>query len=113
MENKEFTVLTESFERYANTSFELVKMESANKVSLLGSALAGIVLLGFFAGTMILFLSFAFGMYLSSRLGNSYAGFFIVAAFYMMAGIVMYIFRNKYVIKPIRDFIVRKIYQAE
>lgn len=113
MENKEFTVLTESFERYANTSFELVKMESANKVSILGSSLAVILLLGFITGTVLVFLSLAMGIYLSSQLGISYAGFFIVAAFYMVAGLLMYKFRDKWVNKPIRDLIIRKMYQAE
>lgn len=111
MEKKEITELTESFERYATTSFELFKLESINRFSLLGSGLASCFLLGFIGVTVLLILSIAAGLYLSNLLGVNYAGFLIVAALYVLAGILLYNFRNKWVGKPVRDLIIRKMYQ--
>ncbi len=112
MENKEITELTEKFERYATTNFELFKMESINRFSLLGSGLISCFLFGLIAVAVLLILSIVTGLYLSSLLENTYAGFLIVAAFYLLAGILLYKFRNKWVIIPIRNLIIRKMYQV-
>ncbi len=113
MEKNEITELTECFERYAHTSFELFKMESINRFSLLGSGLISSLLLGLTAASVILFLSIAAGMYLSALFGNTYVGFLFVAAFYLLAGILLYKFRKKWVIIPMRDLIIRMMYQVD
>lgn len=113
MEKIEISELTESFERYAITRFELFKMESTHRFSLLGSGLVSAFLLGIIAISVVLFLSIATGMYLSEKIGNTYAGFLLVAAFYMLAGILLYKFRKKWVIIPMRDLIIRKMYEVD
>lgn len=111
MEKIEIAELTESFERYAVTRFELFKMQSIHRFSLLGSGLISTCLLGITAVSVVLFLSIAAGMFLSEKIGNTYAGFLLVAAFYMLAGILLYKFRKRWVIIPMRDLIIRKMYE--
>ena len=60
-----------------------------------------------------LFINIAVALYLSSVLGNSYGGFFVVAGFYLLLIIVFKIGKNRLVHNPIRNFIVSQILNNE
>lgn len=108
--NREVEALTESLQQYIKTNFKLVKLQTAERSSVIGSALMTVLLLGLVGFLFILFLSLSAGFYISSRMGNAYSGFIIIAGVYLLIGLILVIYRKKLVEKPIRDVIVRKIY---
>ena len=67
--------------------------------------------------TIIVFLLFALvlnigiALFLGELLGKSYWGFFIVAAFYFVVGMVMHFFLHRWIKKPLSDSIINQALQ--
>src|SRR5689334_21268521 len=97
--------LTEHVREYVNTKIELAKLQVAEKTSLvIGNIIAGIVV-----GVLILFFivfgSIAGAWALSQWIGKPYAGFLIVAGFYLLLGIVIWVARGRLIRFPVMNAI--------
>ena len=94
---------------YVDTRIELFKLKTIDKSSeIVSSLFAGIVitiLIIFF----LLLLNVGVALWIGGMLGRFYYGFFIVAGFYLVAALVLYIFRNKWLKAPISDSIIKKV----
>jgi len=103
--------LVEKTETYTKTSFELAKLKSLNAttevVALLISKMAVIVVFALF--TFVFNVGIA--LWLGELLGRSYYGFFIVAAFYLLAGLVLHFFLLHWIKKPVSELIIRQALQ--
>lgn len=102
--------LTDSFKRYATTSYDLIKLEASERTSVIGSGLVSSILLGIVGVIFTLFLSFAAGFYISARMGDTWSGFAIVAGFYLVVLLILAAGRKRLVEKPMRDKIIRNIF---
>lgn len=109
-ENIKTEELTTSLKRYVNTSFELIKLEATERSSVIGAGLVSGLLVALAGLLFVLFISLGLSFYLSYLLDSSYAGFMIIAGFYLLLAIILIIGRKKLVEKPIRDKIIRKIF---
>jgi hypothetical protein len=100
--------LIERVEAFSKTTFELSKLKTlrttAAVVTDLISWLSVILMISMFA----LILNIGIALWLGELLGKTYYGFFVVAAFYFVAGIVFYFFLHKWVKKPVFDLIIKK-----
>ncbi len=67
------------------------------------------VILLLLAGMVMLMLSFAFVFWYGSKAGTYYHGFLIVALFYVLTGLLVYLFRRKLFIDPVIRSIMRRI----
>ena len=98
--------LFERVEAYSKTSYELSKLKSVEMftkvVTELVSRLSAIIMLSVF----MLVLNIGIALMLGELLGKSYYGFFIVAAFYLAAGIVLHFFLHKWIKKPVSELII-------
>jgi len=103
--------LFERVEEYGNTTFELSKLKLletvTNVVSTMVPRLSVILMISLFA----LVLNIGIALWLGGLLGKSYYGFFIVAGFYLMAGIILHLFLYKWIKKPISEFIIKQALQ--
>jgi len=103
--------LFEKAEAYGKTTYELSKFKAlgttAIVVTSLVSRLSVVLMMSMFA----LVLNIGIALLLGELLGNAYFGFFIVAAFYLVAGIVLYFFLHKWISKPISDLIITQAFQ--
>lgn len=99
--------LFEKVEQYTNTSIELWKLKTIDKVSdITSSVMAKII--WFFAFTfLILFLSLAAAFYFGYMLNNLFYGFMIVASFYVVIGTVL-VFTQKFISSRIKNKIVKQ-----
>jgi hypothetical protein len=101
----------ERAEVYGKTSYELSKLkllETTTKVVTSAvSRLGVIIMFSLFA----FILSIGIALLLGELLGKSYYGFFIVAAFYFVAGIVFHFFLRKWIKKPVCDSIIKQAFQ--
>jgi hypothetical protein len=102
--------LTEGLKKYVNTNYELGKLELTERVSVIGASVISNLLIGTACFFCLFFLSIAGGFYISAHLNNNYAGFVIVAAFYLLLGLVLILVRKKYMNTSFRDKIIWQIF---
>ena len=103
--------LFEKVEAYGMTTYELSKLKAQETtttiVTSLVSRLSVILMISIFA----LVLNIGIALYLGELLGKSYFGFFIVAGFYLVAGIVLHFFLHKWIKKPLSELIITQALQ--
>ena len=105
--------LTENFKSYLNTNIELIKYQGIERATVIIADLAVNFLVGLMLLLFVFFISLWACFYLSALLGDNYSGIAIVAGFYLLLGLILYMVRKKLVIKPLRDKIIRNILQKD
>jgi hypothetical protein len=93
---------------YAETRINLIKLHSIDKSSQVVSSIAWRVFLVLFVLTSLLFVNIGAAFWIGELLGHVYYGFFIIAAFYLFIGLIIYLMKNSIVKNPVRDLIIRK-----
>ncbi len=106
-------LLFEKIEEYSKTNYELIKFKLLKTTAIIVPSLISrlIVVLVFFFFTLILSVGIAF--WLSELFDNLYVGFFIVAAFYLVIGILFHFFLYNWIKKPMGDSIVKQILKQQ
>jgi fatty acid desaturase len=110
MENnsKSIELLIERATQYGKTSFELAKLKALDKTSDVVSSVVphtGVFIL--FASFM-LFLNLGLAFWLGNILGEVYFGFFVIAAFYIVLGLIMHFFVHNWIKETIRNYIINQ-----
>ncbi len=108
-EIKSVEKLTENLKEYANTRYEIVTLQVAQKTANIGSQSVAIILIAVFGSMFLLFVNIAAAYYISALLNNSFAGFFIVAGFYLLLTLIIIFFRKKAIVLPLRNLILKQI----
>jgi len=94
---------------YGKTTFELVKLKALDKTTDVVSSLFPnsivFVLIVFF----MLFLNVGLALWLGEILGKIFFGFFVLAAFYLIIGIVLHFFMHKWLKKIAGDFFIKHV----
>lgn len=102
--------LLESAETYSKTSIDLIKLKTVDKVADGTSSLvawtAVVIALVLFFITLNFGLAYLIGDLLGQK---TYIGFFIVAAFYALAGLILYIFKDKWIKKPLNNSMINQM----
>ena len=93
---------------YAETKATILKLKVADKTSDTVSDAAAAMVVILFAGLFTVMLSVGLALLLGEWLGKTWYGFFIIAGFYGIAGIVFYINRKNFVKTPVSNFIIGK-----
>jgi Zn-dependent protease with chaperone function len=111
MDNKP-TNLEELFEKlrdYADTRLDLFKLKSIHKVSgFTSSVIASLVLLTLLS-TVLLCITIGAALLIGACIGKTYVGFFIVGAFYLLVGLVLYSMRGKLIKTPISNKLIKEL----
>lgn len=96
---------------YVETRLELFKLKaidkSADVVSSSASALVMIISLLFF----FMFLNIGLGLLIGELLGKSYYGFFILAAIYLITGLLFKSMGDKWVKVPVSSMLIKKLFK--
>jgi hypothetical protein len=106
------TVLETLFERakdYAETRGDLFKLKAIKKTAEVGSSVISKIIIGFLFSTFLILLNIGIGFWLGELLNATYFGFFALAGFYGIVGIIVYANRKKILRSPIADSIIKKI----
>lgn len=105
--------LLEQAEEYGKTTFELYKLKMLNSVtSLITGLVSKLSVIIVFLVFMIM-LSVALGLFLGELLGKTYYGFFLVSGFYLLLGILMHVFMDKWIRAPISESIIEQTLQKD
>jgi hypothetical protein len=103
--------LYERGEAFGKTTIELTKLKALETTTVVATALiwrlSVIIMFSLFA----LVLNIGIALWLGEWLGKSYYGFFIVAGFYLTAGIVLHFFLHNWIKKPVSDLIITQALQ--
>ena len=100
--------LLDSVEEYGKTTFELFKLKRLDKASdLAGTVISRITAVIAFI-TFLLMASFGAAFWLGAILGRIWYGFFVVAAFYGLLGLIVYFFMHKGLKRIFADLIIRQ-----
>jgi hypothetical protein len=93
---------------YAQASFDLIKLKAVNK----GSEVASVAVSYFLVtAALILFItivSIGAALWVGELIGKVYYGFFIVAGFYALVALIIYLGRQALVKKPIANMVIKK-----
>ena len=101
--------LIEKATEYGKTSFELAKLKALDKTSEVVSSLFSHTLVLVIIASFLLFLSLGLALWLGEILEKIYLGFFIVAAVYGLAGILIHFFFHEWLKKCIGNSIIKQI----
>jgi len=101
--------LSDSVKEYLLLNLEILKFQTINQISTVGSSVISSLIIGISAFLCVVTLSIGLGFYLSALLGDSYSGFALIAAFYFLLAIILFVARKKMIEKPLRNKIIKKI----
>ncbi|MEP6616037.1 MAG: hypothetical protein ABJA57_05630 [Ginsengibacter sp.] len=93
--------LLDSTRNYIETRIDLLKLKAIDKSSGILSSIASVFLIVLICLVFIVLLNIGLSLLLGELLGKVYYGFFIVAAFNAIIGIILFNSREKWIKTPI------------
>lgn len=108
MENSTTTIetLIEKAKIYSKTTFELYKYNAIYKAADVISTLAIKLIITVFLVLFSLMINIGLALWIGELLGNSYYGFFVIAAVYLFMALIVYFFRNQLIKNPVSNLII-------
>lgn len=103
--------LFEKAEAYGKTTYELAKLKLLETTNMVVTSLIARLSVILMISMFLFVLSIGIALWLGDLLGKTYYGFFIVAGFYLVAGIVLHFFLHKWVKKPMSELIIKQALQ--
>jgi hypothetical protein len=101
--------LWEKAENYFKTNLELLKLKAIDKTSDIVSTLLPKIVFVCLVLIFALFLSVGIALWLGYILGYNFLGFFAVAAFYGVCGIIINFLLNDRIKEQIRNSIIKQL----
>ncbi len=101
--------LLEKAIEYSKTSYELAKLKALDKTSDVVSSFIPQALAFVLIASFMIFLNLGLAFWLGKILGEIYFGFFVVAAFYLVLGVVFHFFMSKSLKKYICNAFIKKM----
>ena len=99
--------LLERVAEYGKTTYELVKLKALDKTSDVVSSFIPHSVVFVLIALFMLFVNLGLSFWLGEILGKTFYGFFVVASFYGLIGIVIHFFMHKWLKKLVFNYIVK------
>jgi Zn-dependent protease with chaperone function len=93
-------------EVYGKTSIELFKLKALDQLSTYMSSIASRLAVISIFSLFIIILNLGIALLIGEMLGKLYYGFFILAAFYFLVTILLYVFLEKWIKEPVANWII-------
>jgi hypothetical protein len=106
-----FDSLLDSAEEYGKTSIELLKLKTLDKTSDVASTIISRAIAIFILFMFFLIITIGIAIWLGEIIGKYSYGFFIVAAFYGLTGIILFFFMHKRIKTLINNSIIKQIFK--
>ncbi len=114
MENQPNNHIESLFEKtgeYIETRIDLLKLKAADKSADVVSSLVSRLVILLIATMFIIILNIGIALLIGEALGKSYYGFFVLAGFYLITGLVFNSFKNKWIKEPVADKLIKKLFK--
>jgi hypothetical protein len=102
-------VLIEKAGDYLETRFDLLKLRAADRSADIISSFASKLIVLLVMSVFFIILNIGIAIYVGELTGKLYYGFFIVAGFYFIAGLIFYQMRHRWLKNPFADKLVQKM----
>lgn len=96
-------------EEYGKSSLELLKLKTLDKSSDFVSSVIPHSVVLILVSSFLLFFNLGLALWLGDIFGRPFYGFFTVAAFYILIGIVLHFFMHKWIKKNIRNYFINQM----
>jgi membrane-bound ClpP family serine protease len=103
--------LFERVEAYGKTTIELTKLKALETTTVVATSVTSRLIVFMMIAFFVLVLSIGVALFLGDLLEKTYYGFFIVAAFYLILGIILHYNLSKWINKPIGNFFISQFLQ--
>jgi len=104
-----FKDLLDKAEEYSRTSIELFKLKTLDVTSDFLSLLISRLIVVVFLLIFFFILTIGAALWLGDLLGKASYGFFIIAAFYGIIGLILYYPMGGYIKRRLSDFIIKHV----
>jgi fatty acid desaturase len=101
--------LLDKAKEYGITSLELAKLKAIEKGADVVSSVVPTSIVFILIATCLLFLNLGVALWLGEILGKQFYGFFVVAGFYIVLGLILHFFLHDWFKKIVGDYFVRNI----
>ena len=106
-------VLLDRGQSYLKTSVQLFKFKTTDKVAeVLSNLTSGLIIL-ILITLLFVNLNIGIALLIGDLLGKIWLGFLILSGFYGLAGILIYIFRNSWIKKPVSNSVIKLLLKEE
>jgi hypothetical protein len=102
-------LLFEKAADYVETKFNLLKLQAVDKTADVVSSLVCLIVVTIIFSVVFFILNIGLALWIGTLLGKAYDGFFIIAGLYIIIGVVLYLFRNKFLKEGISNLIIKKL----
>ena len=111
MENQTSSLesLWDKARNYFETRVELLKLKAIDKASSLVATLVSQIIMIMVFTMFFILLNIGLALWIGELMGRSYWGFFIVAGFYALTGLVLIAGRNKWLKGPISNVMIKTL----
>ena len=107
-------VLLERGQAYIKTSVQLFKFKTTDKAAEITSNLAsGLIIILILITLLFINLNIGIALLIGDLLGRIWLGFLILSGFYGVVGILIYIFRNSWIKKPVSNAVIKQLLKEE
>jgi hypothetical protein len=104
-----FETLLEQASEYGKTSIDLAKLKALDKTTEIVSSIIPLSVVILLVVTSLLFLNLGLAFWLGEFFGKTYYGFLVVAAFYVIAGILIHFFLRKWIKRLVGDYFIKRV----
>jgi hypothetical protein len=103
--------LFEKTESYTRTSYELARLKALETTTVVVTTMISRISVIALASLFVLVFNIGLALLLGDILGKNYYGFFIVAAFYLLAALIAHFFLSGWIKKPFGNLIITQALQ--
>lgn len=107
-EISEFETLYAKVESFGTTSYELAKLKSLEATTIVATSLISVLSVTVMVVLFTIVFNIGVALWLGDLLGKAYYGFFIVALFYLVVGLVLHFFLRGWIKEPISKLIIKE-----
>ena len=104
-------LLFERTEEYTKTSFDLAKLRALETTTAVVTSMLSKGSVVIMVVLFVLVFNVGIALLIGDLLGKAYYGFFIVAAFYLLAALISHFFLHIWIKKPISNLIITQALQ--
>jgi hypothetical protein len=111
--SEKFEALTDTLKRYIGLRLELIKCVLAEALARLGAIMLIVFVFSLLAFLVLFFISFAFVDWYAEYFHHAYIGALIVALFYVVVGVIIYLLRERIFLNPLISVCSRILIEQE
>ncbi len=105
--------LFKEFKDYVSLRLQITQLRYSSKTSLVSSSVLTYMLISMIVLFFVLVLTIGIALWMGNLLGEWYLGFLIMAGIYLMLGLVIFTFRNRWIRIPLNNLIIKEIFDED